>query len=272
MGYNKIITYGNIIETFTYERPLTIFEGARRKNTRHARIPGANDDARTVDRSEAFEGKRKDNANRASMVFRQLVLANLTGTEYPLLLTATYRDNQEDLRLGYRDFGAFIQALRHRFGKEWKYIAVPEFQKRGAVHFHALIWGLPKSVFEEERSTRLVAGLWKHGFIYLKMTDGNEKLSSYLTKYMAKSFIDRRLMNQKAYVCSRNLIRPQIQGGISNFGIDVLLEEFGVATPEIDNSYDTHWLGKARHRIYRLSTENPLKKLSEENIESKLTP
>ena len=272
MGYNKFIRYGNIIETFTYERPLPILEGARRKNTRHARIPGATDDASAIQRSAEFEGKRKDNANRASMVFRQLVLANLTGTEYPLLLTATYRDNQEDLRIGYRDFGAFIQALRHRFGKEWRYIAVPEFQKRGAVHFHALIWGLPKNIFEEERSTRLFAGLWKHGFIYLKMTDRNEKLSSYLTKYMAKSFVDRRLMNQKAYVCSRNLLRPEIQGGISNFGMSVLLDEFGVTLPEIDNSYDTHWLGKARHRIYKLSTENPPENLSCENIESKLTP
>ena len=139
MGYNKFIRYGNIIETFTYERPLPILGNTQRKNTRHARIPGATDDTSATQRSAEFEGKRKDNANRASMVFRQLVLANLSGTEYPLLLTATYRDNQEDLRLGYRDFGAFIQALRHRFGKEWRYIAVPEFQKRGAVHFHALI-------------------------------------------------------------------------------------------------------------------------------------
>jgi hypothetical protein len=269
MGYNKIVTYGNIIETFTYARDPNIPPRTQRRHSCHAGIPGASDDAGSVDEREAFEGKRKDNADRASMVFRQLVLANLTGTEYPLLLTATYRDNQTDLRQGYRDFGAFIQAMRYRFGKEWRYIAVPEFQKRGAVHFHALIWGLPTSVFEEERSTRLVAGLWKHGFVYLKMTDGNEKLSSYLTKYMAKSFVDRRLMNQKAYVCSRNLKRPQVVGHISKFSIDTYLEECGVTDPEIDNSYETRWLGTARHRIYKLSTENPPKqKLSEENIES----
>ena len=121
-----------------------------------------------------------------------------------------------------------------------------------------------------------MAKLWKHGFIYLKLTDGNEKLSSYLTKYMAKSFVDKRLMNQKAYVCSRNLKRPQIHGDISNFTLGVLLDEFGATTPEIDKSYDTHWLGTARHRIYKLSTENPQKNppenLSCENIESKLTP
>ena len=145
--------------------------------------------------------------------------------------------------------------------KNSEYIAVPEFQTRGAVHFHALFWGLPSCLFDTERATRLVAGLWGHGFVYMKMTDGNERLSSYLAKYMAKSFIDHRLMNQKAYVCSRNLKRPQIQGGISNFGMDVLLEEFGATTPETDKSYDTHWLGTARHRIYKISTENPQKSL-----------
>jgi hypothetical protein len=93
------------------------------------------------------------------------------------------------------------------------------------------------------------------------MTDGNERLSSYLAKYMAKSFIDHRLMNQKAYVCSRNLKRPQIHGGLSNFAMSVILDDYEVDpdAPETDKSYDTHWLGTARHRIYKLSTENPQK-------------
>ncbi len=126
------------------------------------------------------------------------------------------------------------------------------FKRRGAVHFHALFWGLPETTVETERYTRLVAGMWGHGFVYVKMTDGNEKLSSYLAKYMAKSFIDYRLKNQKAYTCSRNLLRPQIVGGISSYSIDCYLQECGVKKPEVDKSYDTHWLGRARHRIYQL--------------------
>ncbi len=257
MGYNKIITYGNIIETYTYGRDLQIPREIQRSHPRRAVRQSVDDDGKTPLSPSEFEGKRKDNANRAQLAFRRLTMANLNGSEYPLLVTCTYRDNQTDLRIGYRDFGAFIQALRYRYGASFRYIAVPEFQIRGAVHFHALFWGLPACLFDTERTTRLVAGLWGHGFVYMKMTDGNERLSSYLAKYMAKSFVDHRLMNQKAYVCSRNLKRPQIQGGISNFGMDVLLEEFGATTPEIDKSYDTHWLGTARHRIYKLSTENP---------------
>ena len=276
MGYNKFITYGNTVETYTYERSLPIRGDKQRKHSRRAILSSVAVHRKDQLSPGEFEGKRKDNAKRAGLVFRRLVLANLTGSEYPLLLTATYGNNETDLHVGYRDFGAFIQALRHKYGKTFRYIAVPEFQRRGAVHFHALLWGLPQSVFDEERSTRMVAKLWKHGFIYLKMTDGNEKLSSYLTKYMAKSFTDHRLMNQKAYVCSRNLIRPVTHSSVSNFALDVLMEEFEVkdTAPVIDKKYNTHWLGKGRHRIYKLSTENPQNNPSEnlscENIESKI--
>jgi hypothetical protein len=63
--------------------------------------------------------------------------------------------------------------------------------------------------------------------------------------------------------------RPIIQGGISSYGVESYLEECGAKDPVMDKSYDTHWLGQGRHRIYKLSTENPPKqKLSDENIES----
>ena len=256
MGYNKIIRYANTVETYTYERPLPFRPTTRRIRKSKILVPDLAHDGEHPLQSEEFKGKRQDNAKRASLVFRRLVSSNLGRTAHPVLITTTYRDNQTDLRQGYRDFNSFIKALRHKFGKVFRYIAVPEFQRRGAVHFHALFWDLPRSCIETERHTRLVAGMWKHGFIYMTMTDGNEKLSSYLTKYMAKSFTDPRLMNQKTYTCSRNLKRPVIEGGISSYGVDCYLEECGVEAPVIDKSYDTHWLGRGRHRIYKIADEN----------------
>lgn len=96
-----------------------------------------------------------------------------------------------------------------------------------------------------------MAGLWGHGYVDVYQTDGHQKLSTYLTKYMAKTFTDYRLLGQKAYTCSRNLIRPEIMS-VSNFGLDTLLNDFEVENPEIDKTYDTHWLGKGRHRIYKI--------------------
>src|SRR5690606_15820961 len=101
--------------------------------------------------------------------------SNLGGSSLPILATLTYRDNFTDLSGAYKHFSAFIQSLRHKFGKTFKYICVPEFQKRGAVHFHALFWGLPENLLSLERKSRTLATIWGKGFVYLKQTDGNEK-------------------------------------------------------------------------------------------------
>lgn len=253
MGYNKFIRSGNTLELYQYDRDIQISRNTQRTHKGRNGLPSVVDDRSDTLRREEYEGKRKDNASRASMAFRRLILSNLGGSDVPLLVTCTYAENQCDIRQGYKDFCSFIQALRYKFGKVFRYIAVPEFQKRGAVHFHALFWGLPKTVIETERHTRLVAGLWGHGFVYLKETDGNEKLSSYLAKYMAKSFIDYRLKNQKAYTCSRNLLRPQIVGGMNNFTLDAIVQELGVTgEAKIDKTYDTHWLGKAHYRVFTI--------------------
>ncbi|MES2216720.1 MAG: hypothetical protein V4481_05520 [Patescibacteria group bacterium] len=252
MGYNKLIKYADIIETYTYERPLPIRPRAKRGVSHRASVPRMASDRNDPLRQEQYEGKRKDNATRASMVFRRLVSANLGGTDHPFLFTCTYKENQTDIAKGYKDFSSFIKALRYKFGKQFRYIAVPEFQKRGAVHFHAMFWGLPDTLAQEERHTRLVGTIWGHGFVDVYHTDGHQKLSTYLTKYMTKTFTDYRLLGQKAYTCSRNLTRPEIVSGISNFGLDSALQESGADKAEVDKTYDTHRLGKGRHRIYKI--------------------
>jgi hypothetical protein len=201
-------------------------------------------------------GKRSDNARRASLAFRRIVASNLGGSTRPLLVTLTYRDNFTDLARAYKHLTTFIQSLRSKFGKNFKYVVVPEFQKRGAVHFHALVWGLPEEIFLRERETRILAEIWGRGYVYLKETDGDEKLSFYLSKYMAKAFIDPRLKNQKCYVASRNIQRPIVQTG--PFYIPVVLEEFGVTEEAIlDRTYQTKWLGEGRYRLFKLNHDQP---------------
>jgi len=252
MGYNKVIKYAKTLETYTYEKQLPFRPRTRRSISRKTSLSGMASHGSTTLRQDEFKEKRRDNARCASLVFRRLVSANLDGTHHPLLIAFTYAENETSLKTGYKDFGAFIQALRYKFGKQFRYIAVPEFQTRGAVHFHALFWGLPDTITQEERHSRLVAGIWGHGYVDVIQTDGDQRISSYLAKYMAKAFTDHRLMGQKAYTRSRNLIKPEIVSGIGNYGLEALLEEIGVDKPEIDKTYDTLRLGKGRHRIYKL--------------------
>lgn len=249
MGYVKIISYSNTLEIYEYEKDVVVL-GGRNQNSTPDFDP---DDVDTCGKDTLQErqlGKRSDNARRAALAFKRIVAANLGDATRPLLVTLTYKDNFTDLKRAYRHYSTFVQALRHRLGRDFRYICVPEFQKRGAVHFHALFWGLPEELFLLERKTRTLAGLWGKGFVYLKETDGNEKLSHYLTKYMAKAFIDPRLKNQKCYTASRNVKRPLVQTG--SFNVPIVLEEYGVTgDPVVDREYLTNWLGKGRYRIFK---------------------
>lgn len=253
MGYNKFIKSGSTFELYEYEKDIRI-SAPRARKVVNARKPCNLDlDIGGADPfSQGYVGKRQDNARRASMAFRRLILCNLTGFNFPLLVTITYAENQEDIRIGYKDFKTFIQSLRYKFGKVFRYVAVPEFQKRGAVHFHALFWGLPEGIFDTERKTRQLAILWGKGFIYLKKTDGDDRLSSYLAKYMVKAFLDFRLKGQRAYTSSRNCLRPEIVAGFSPVW-PVVDDLVGVDnSPLLEKEYMTQWLGKGRYRLFKV--------------------
>jgi len=202
---------------------------------------------KTTTEEEKFE-KRKDNVSQTQNNFRRLVAANLT--ENPLLISLTYEQNMQDITKGYKNYKSFIQAIRYRFGKGTKYIAVPEFQKRGAVHFHVLFWGLPKKTSAEEKRTRTIANIWGHGFVDVIETDGHGKLSSYLAKYMAKAFVDKRLRNQKAYVASRNVLRPVTKSIISPVPYEP--EDCELVS---DKTYTTQRMGQCRYRLFKFKKE-----------------
>jgi hypothetical protein len=249
MGYKKLIVFGNNAELYEYEKNLGIHRGGRRRAKSNDDLPDMATSGEAVLQERSL-GKRKDSAQRASVAFRRLVLSNLDGVERPLLVTLTHAENLTDLKQGYKNYTSFIQALRYKFGKTFKYVCVPEFQRRGSVHFHALFWGLPTGVFLSERKTRLLAGLWGKGFVFLKETDGNEKLSSYLVKYMAKAFMSPELKNQKAFVASRNCKRPVSIGGVD--ALYFVLDDY-LGTDAVvyrDRTYETHYLGKCRNRSY----------------------
>jgi hypothetical protein len=199
-------------------------------------------------------GKRRDNAQRSGMAFRRVVCSNLSTDENPLLITLTHKFNQTDISESNRLFKLFIQRCRIKYGRTFRYIAVPEFQRRGAVHYHALFWGLPTELYYRERETRELANIWRNGFTDIILTDGNEKLSSYLAKYMIKNLKDARLWNRKVYFCSRNIKRPIVVSGFETFAFIEKDYALDTITPVIDKKYDTQKLGEGRYRLFDASS------------------
>jgi len=253
MGYCKMIKYGSLIEIKQYEKSLSSYQRGglcrSHKGVRRVSVVASNGG----DSGQNVAQRRKDNASRSRMVFLQLVASNLSESSYPLLVTLTYATYIESVRLGYQDFRSFIISLRNTFGKEFRYVAVPEFQSSGRLHFHALFWGLPASVYKTQRSTRLVDRLWGHGFVYMKETDGKMTLAGYLAKYMSKAYLDPRMSAVKAFTASRNIIRPLIQEVPRLYDV---YSDYELSTDMLLTSsvYMTRWLGKCRANIYQLST------------------
>jgi len=253
MPYAKAIIYGKFLELYTYEKNVRINGGRRGKvqsDSLWSDIPVSSG----VEVEKAIQ-KRQGHKKRAVSSFRRLVLANNGFTHSSALVTLTYSSNQKDLGIGYKDFHTFIVAMRRKYGQVFRYIAVPEFQKRGALHFHTLFWGLPENICREERRTRMVASLWGRGFVDCFETDGSSKLAGYLAKYMSKSYEDLRLAGKKAYRCSRNVFRPLVERDVGA-SLLYLNHQYGIGVdnpPCKDVEFDTQWLGKGRYRLYNLN-------------------
>lgn len=256
MGYNKVIIYGDNVELYEYENTIQ-YNGRRsqktKSNNRDEHLETLLND-RTGD-SEQEVKRRQDNATRCTMAFRRLVGANLGKSHNPLFVSFTYAENVTEIGQGYKDFKAFARRLNNKFKNETtRYICVPEFQKSGRLHFHALIWGLQtQELAKTERLTRIFQKLWGKGFVDLVPTDGNIKLAGYLAKYMKKSFTDYRLKNKKAYRTSTNIKRPEIRKnelllpyyhdveGYPNLSTMTILQK---------KEFMTQWLGKGKYTFY----------------------
>lgn len=250
MGYQKVVTFGQFLEYYQYENEInrkTIKKQGRTATLARSDKVLANDGQATLEQISSFKTKRRDNLQRSKNAFRRLVQANLGESTNPILASFTYAKSVTEIKQGHKDFNAFIKSLRYKFGNEIRYIAVTEFQRRGVVHFHALFWGLPVELVRQERRTRVVARLWGQGFVDLVETDGNDKLASYLAKYMAKSFIDPRHYSTKAYICSQNIKRPIVD----KRAIGLMYRE-KLSTMKLlhEVEYMTQWLGKGRYQLY----------------------
>jgi len=235
MAYIKVIQSGEFVEVFKYDRSPPLKrrppDRPRRKRLRNV-------------------SRRADSIVACRKQFVRLVRANLRQDNPPALLTLTMREIV-DMGDAYKAFTAFGAKLRREYGGDVSYIAVPEFQKRGAVHFHMLLFGLPYEAYKSERSNRRIATLWGHGFVDIIKTNGNPRLSNYLGKYMSKAMHDSRLIGKRAYSASRNVVRPvSLRTG---FQIRTAFEEWGLT---VDNEvvsqreYGTLFLGRCVYQTY----------------------
>ena len=206
--YKKSIEYGQKIEVFHYDRVKYSFR---------------NKSARTYERNQA-DGRRGDSVARARNAVYRLVEGNVGrhGNFQPIFLTLTFKKNIVSIRRANNLFKDFTKRLNYRLGTKIKYIVVPEFQKRGAVHYHIVYFNLPYIDKAE------IQRIWGHGFTRIETVRKVRDMGAYLSKYLSKSMFDNRLYGEKAYFCSRGLLRPKETFG--GYEVDKIIEEAIIKT------------------------------------------
>jgi hypothetical protein len=184
------------------------------------RIPDVLDDS---------DAKKIKNHERAVRCAKQNIRWLVKSIEADRLLTLTYRKNQEDREQVKADFKRFLRLVRSGWRgqsgqKDWQYVAVLERQERGAYHIHCAVKGWQRIKFLRAAWYKALGG---QGNETGEDTPGNVdvtspkkarwgtqlrewkagKLSSYLTKYLAKTF-DEDTQEKRRYWHSKDAIAP----------------------------------------------------------------
>ena len=104
------------------------------------------------------------------------------------------------------------------------YVAVPEYHKKGGLHFHLLIGGVTAEDLGLVNSGKVVKSSRCKGQIIYNVSKWNRKgfstateildnnaVKFYLSKYLTKSKVDPRFFGKKRFYVSRNIKRPQVE-------------------------------------------------------------
>lgn len=243
----KVIGYGKYLEVYEFQAPINVYR--HRPSSRKLLEPEevmeilVNPEKQVSNnRSEEY---RKQNAIRAKNRIRRLVQRNFD--KVGKLLTLTFRDTDRfditSLKACHQRYAYFVKRLSSQFPNT-RYLAVPEFQKRGAVHYH-LVLDIPYTPVEELRE------LWPYGFIQIKKIFNPACVGLYIAKYVSKAMLDERYQNHRCFHSSKNLKQPVIAYGDQLADKIKAIEAKGFK-PTYTKTYHSDWYGEIKYSQYNL--------------------
>ncbi|MDN5303589.1 MAG: hypothetical protein PWP46_468 [Fusobacteriaceae bacterium] len=115
-------------------------------------------------------------------------------------LTLTFRDNITDVKQSNKEFTNFIKRfnyylkIKKSYNEKLKYISVLETQKRGAIHYHILLFDCPFVSFEE------LMNIWGLGSVYIECLLRNNKIVKINSSNNDFEFNNQRIDNVGAYI------------------------------------------------------------------------
>ena len=179
----------------------------------------------------------------------------------PKFLTLTFKENIQDLKSANYHITKFIQRLNYNFRNSTaeliQYVCIPEFQKRGAIHYHLILFNFPFADYVFKR----IRNIWGDIF-HLKTVKRDQDpsgIARYLLKYITKQATDGRFWGQKRYFASRNIKKPiLLRDDIAIELISKLIERFQT----YKSSFDVPFLGNISYWCYNLKNNRDIYSLS----------
>lgn len=136
-------------------------------------------------------------------------------------ITLTYNQNMTDLEQSSIDINRFFKRLRRRIGS-FSYVYCREFQARGAIHFHIILF------FSSFVPQKVLSECWEHGFFKINRVDSVKNVARYAAKYIIKAFEScntdefvAKYPNFRLYSCSLGLERPKFVYLRPQYAIDM---------------------------------------------------
>lgn len=245
----KIVQSGDIVEIYEYEhgylKGYTVPD-----NQSKGRLKG--------EISEDYKENRGKVLSRAKRNLRRTINANVGqyGKEFTAkFLTLTFGENITDIDRANYEFTKFIQRLNYYLFRtkkaNLKYTTVIEFQKRGAIHYHTIIYNMPYVKAND------IANVWENGFIRINKIDDVDNVGAYVGEYLGQADKgqghdpeDDRLQGRKSYFSSRGLFKP----------IEItdkkIVEQVATALPSQNMTYSADFenehLGKISYKQYNI--------------------
>lgn len=252
--FKKVVISGDIIEVYEMENPPYQFSEFHERYK--SDIEWINEFENEVDTKfdldpdmqhmlKVSTGKMSSSITRTRNMVRRLILANFDNNSK--FVTLTFSENITEVKEANSYFDKFIKRLRRKH-ENFKYLAVLEFQKRGAVHYHMLS-NLPYIKSSE------LSEIWREGFVKINRISHVDNVGAYVIKYMTKDVMDERLFNNKSYNCSKGLEKPvTLRGELAEEIIKMYISKNDKEV--FANSYISEHLGQITYKEYNLKRIN----------------
>lgn len=158
----------------------------------------------------------KKSLDRTRITIRRRILA--LGADR--MLTLTIRENITDLNVAWELYRRFCKSMRERWPDRWAYVCVPEFQERGAVHFHVAIKGfypvdVVRSLWHKALSPKGKPAK-SPGNIDIsspRSGSGARAIAAYLAKYLTKNAVEGVPLNRRRFSAGGDIPEPTITRG-----------------------------------------------------------